>query len=199
MSEADENDIEEVPEVPEEVQQLAHSIRALKGHLTRKIRSVEKVLADAGSRPSSHVVLRLLEFQKSIDDQYARIETAYSELMELDEERYSDYDTELDRESDRKDDAVSKILAALNTAQERPGTSVRDRPRATVHEPKVKPNKALEPHVLTKDHTAVEMRAWSRKFKSWYSSSNMQQASLQEQQSYFRMVVDAHLMEKQLW
>ena len=58
-------------------------------------------MADAGPRPSSHAVLRLMEFQKSIDDQYSGIETAYSKLMELDEERYNDYNTELDEETDR--------------------------------------------------------------------------------------------------
>ena len=87
--------------------------------------------------------------------------------MELDEERYNDYDTELDKETDRKDSATSKITAALNAAQERPGTGIGDRPQAMVHDSKVKANKTLEPHLLTKDHTAVEMRAWSRKFKSW--------------------------------
>ena len=179
-----------------EIKQLTQSIRALKGHMTRRIRSAEKAVTSVGRTPSSHAVRELLEFQKSIQDQFDKLESTYAKLLELDEERYNVYNGELNREADRKDETADKIRAALNAASNRPGASVRDRPTSVGKDPKVKPNKALEPHKLTRDHTTVEMRSWSKKFKAWYSSSNMQQASIPEQQAYFRMVIDVHLENK---
>ena len=42
----------------------------------------------------------------------------------------------------------------------------------------------------------VEIKSWMRKFKAWYSSSSMELATLQEQQAYFRRVIDVNLENK---
>ena len=102
----------------------------------------------------------------------------------------------MNRESDRKDEAADKFQTVLNATNDRPGSNPRDQLTSTGHDSRVKPNKALEPHKLTRDNTTVEMKSWSKKFKAWYSSSNMHQASIPEQEADFRMVIDVHLENK---
>ena len=179
-----------------EVQALAGTIRALKGHLTRKISSAKKALADAGARPSSHALQELLEYQEAIKAQYGKIETAYTKIMELDDDdNYEDYDKELDIESKRADEAVSNIRRVVSSADSAPAPSTSAAPSGQ-GDRKVKPNKALEPPKLTREHTTVELRSWIKKFKAWYASSQMSNASIQEQQAYFRMVIDVNLETK---
>ena len=67
MSDLDEDgSAAEELQAEEEVRQLKQSVRALKGHLTRWIRSVEKAVQGEGSAPTSHTIRELLDFQRAI-------------------------------------------------------------------------------------------------------------------------------------
>ena len=139
----------------------------------------------------------LAELLGKIRSQMEALEEKYLQLMAADEEHYADREVELNAEADRADAAVNRILRAVEAGQDspsqRPGTS----PATTAIKPdRVKPNKALEPHVVSRDHNTVEMKSWCKKFKAWFTSSNMAAASVQEEQAYFRMVIDVHLEMK---
>ena len=179
----------------DDMKSLCQTIRILKGHLTRKISSAEKAIEDAGTIPSSHAGQELLEYLKKIQDQYDKIENMYNQLMEMDSENFDRYNDEATAEANRRDAIASKIRRSLWTS----GSTPRRLPESAPAEgsgARVKPNRSLEPDKLCRDHNMVEMKSWMRKFKAWYSSSSMELATLQEQQAYFRRVIDVNLENK---
>ena len=179
------------------VQAMARMIRALKGHLSIKINSAGQALVDAGDRPTSRSLQELVTYQERIQAQFERIEEAYTKIMEEDShDSFEDYEKELDEEAKPTDEAVCRIRRfLLSRDTEVPAQSSFATPSGS-GDSKVKPNKALEPYKLTREHNTVELRSWCDKFKAWYTSSRMASAPIQEQHAYFKMVIDVSLENK---
>ena len=177
---------------------LYRSVRVMKGHLTRRIVSARKAIHDAGTHPSSDALSDLQKYKLKIQQQYEKIEGCYTEILERleDEDEIKDFEKELDEENTKADNALSEIRTALGSAPGVARDTPNSRPERGRSDTKVKPNKALEPPKLTRDNTTIEMKSWCTKFRAWYTSSNMSAASIQEQQAYFRMVIDIHLESK---
>ena len=96
------------------VHAMAGIIRALKGHLSRKINSAGQALIDAGDRPTSRSLQELVTYQERIKAQFEQIEEAYTKIMEEDShDCFEDYEKELDEEAKRTDEAVSRIRRFL--------------------------------------------------------------------------------------
>ena len=137
-----------------------------------------------------------MAYQASIKAQFTKIEDAYTAIIRADsEDQYVAYDKELDKESKRVDEDASKIRKALASADSVPSMAS-SAGSVSNWEWKVKPNKALEPHKLTRENNTVEFKSWYKKFRAWYTSSCMDTASIQEQQACFRMVIDVNLESK---
>ena len=54
----------------------------------------------------------------------------------------------------------------------------------------IKPNIALKPKELTPENTPLEMRAWTSKFRSFYSTSHFDKCTIEDQQAYFLECLD---------
>ena len=173
------------------------SIRGMKSHLTRRIGKADKLIALAENVYSSNAIAKLQTYEAGIQEQYNRIEAAYNDLIEgaADDYEALQHEASLNKENERATDAINKILKALadvtNTATPTPARAPEYR-----NSDKVKPNKVLEPFVLSRDHSVVEMSSWVRKFKAWYSASGMKNGPIQEQQAYFQKVIDIPLESK---
>ena len=124
------------------VQALAGTIRALKGHLSRKINSAKKAIEDAGSRPSSRSLQELVLYQERIQAQFERIEHAYTKIMEMDQACFEEYEKELDDEAKCTDEAISTLRRFLASAELTEPTPPSSAAPAGTREAKVKPNKA---------------------------------------------------------
>ena len=110
---------------------------------------------------------------------YVKIES----IMEVNnDESYMDYNKELDSEAKRADEATSLIHRVLRSSGDAtiPSTSIAP---TGIRECKVKPKNSLELHKLMREHNSVELKSWCKKFKTWYTSSQMDTASVQEQQA----------------
>ena len=64
------------------LQALYRSVRALKGHLTRRIVSAKKAIQDVGARPTSDAISDLQNCKAKIQQQYEKIEAWYTEILE---------------------------------------------------------------------------------------------------------------------
>ena len=129
-----------------EARALRSSVRALKGHLTRRIRSARKAVEDPSRRQSSHSAQELLDFHTRIKSPVAKIEEVYSELMAKDESLYMDYSTELDHITDTVDEIIGAIREGLSRMATEPRQGPSAAPgRSSGAASKVKPNRALEP------------------------------------------------------
>ena len=73
-------------------------------------------------------------------------------------------------------------------ARRRDNRDGRDKPR--------KPNEALRPGKLTIDSTPVELRIWMEQYHAYYTSSQMDLCTLNEQQMYFKACLDMALIAK---
>ena len=58
---------------------------------------------------------------------------------------------------------------------------------------RVKPIDSLKPFELSLTNNPVELRQWVRKFKYFYSQSNLGLATIVDQQAYVRQCIDADL------
>ena len=170
----------------------------LKAGLTARIRAATNALSVANARtpPSDAAVEELHNWQGKIRESIANIEEVYTELMERDtDEKYNTHVTALETETNRANQTLHEINQALQRSSggrgERQGQD--DRGNGQNNQRRVKANDALKPFTLTRDHTPAEMRSWMRKFTSYYTSSNMEQASLAEQQAYLTALIDTHL------
>ena len=88
------------------------------------------------------------------------------------------------------DEVLAKVVKVLNrdtvTVAERASAPPR---RQNPEEVQVKPNEALKPFKLTKEHTPVEMASWVRKFRAYFTSSNFSACT----DLHFRSVIDVNL------
>ena len=97
--------------------------------------------------------------------------------------------------TDTIDEVLVSIAAALNRADATPSTSnaagnARSEERSGT---RPKPNEALRPFQLTEDRSLVELASWILKFKAYFSSSKFANCPIEEQQAYFRNLVDVNL------
>ena len=104
------------------LQALYRSVRALKGHLTRRISSARKAIRDAGDHPTSESVKELQDYKSKIQLQYEKIEGTYTEILSQvdNDEEYKELETELDKESKRVDEALGEIRTAVGAASAAP-------------------------------------------------------------------------------
>ena len=104
------------------LQALYRSVRALKGHLTRRIVSAKKAIQDVGAHLTSDSISDLQNYMAEVQQQYEKIEASYTEILECidNEDEIKEFGKEPDEESKKADSALSKIRAALRKASGAP-------------------------------------------------------------------------------
>ena len=104
----------------------------------------------------------------------------------------------LDAMTNTVDGILAKIASALDVAEAGVAGAASAAESAQAGAPchsesRPKPNEALKPFQLTKDHSPVELASWIQKFKANYSSSLFAKCLIAKQQAYFRNVIDVNL------
>ena len=178
--------------------QLRKSIGFAAGWVTRHINSTRKLLPSFQDSTSSHNVEALVSNRDKLTKQKARVDELYDTLFETlatSEEDATEDMNALDALTGRVDDTMAEIAQALNRVNGCP----RSEPQAASsaaqgrQQARAKPNEALRPFKLTKDHTPVELASWIAKFKAYFSNSNFAVCTVAEQQAYFKNVIDVNL------
>jgi hypothetical protein len=170
---------------------IKNKIRAHKGHFTRVCTKAQKLIPFAVANPSAESAKDLTELIAALRRHYDVICEGYLELAE---------DLALEAEAKSKLDEVDAFYFDYNQklqialAQVRkpaaPPLVAAPAPRAGTS---YKVQTALQPDKLTREATPAEMRLWVRRFRSFYSTSNLERAALEDQQAFFLSYLDAEL------
>ena len=174
------------------INQFRRKISFSAGWVTRHKNSINKLLPLFEGAASPNNVTGLTSGRDKLVNQKDKVDLMYELLFESREGEMSEDVEALDRMSKQVDEVLAKLATLLNTG------TIQGAERAAVTPPRreetqTKPNEALKPFKLTKDHSPVEMASWVKKFKAYFTTSHFAVCSVAEQQAYFRSVIDVNL------
>ena len=183
----------------EELAKRAASHKGFKSHLTFALNTAERVIGSARTGgPSQHMLDELKTCNKKLQLALGKVEASIREMQTLDRpETFEAYEEKLREEHKRTNNylaGIDKFIIDIETALKMPAPTVAA-PRAG-GAPPPKPNSALKPKELTRDNTPIEFAAWIEQFRAYFVSSRMAQASLMEQQAYFKNCIGAYLLSR---
>ena len=163
---------------------LHGSIRAHKGHFTRRTQSVTRCLplVTANSSPAAAKVLE--EEYRALDDRYNRVLLVYDELLDLmvTKEEQDDVHQRMADLDEEFQGTRHHVLQALNEARAPRPAPAQAPEGARVKRTRV--NAELRPEKLTVQMTPCEFRTWMDRFGAYYSTSDMDVNTVVEQQAY---------------
>ena len=177
------------------LQTQAASHIALRGHLTRRLNTARMVcdLSAQIGTPTMSLLNELKKAQSDLRSMFSKVELSCQDLMTLDITKIDSWQAKLaeDEKSLQKQD--SELINLIADAELRllPKPDSNRIPGARAD--RTKANEALKPKVLSREMSPVEFASWLQRFSAYYSSSNMNNCSLPEQQAYFRACIDSYL------
>lgn len=175
------------------INELLGSIKAYKGHFTRTITEADRLAAFAKTHSSSFIAAELEKCHQTLQKYAGIMEEKYVECQIADIDNYKEYEsriTALGKDYTKASDALLQVIANVKAA---PTTAPTAAPQAHPGAAKVKANDSLKPFQLTLEHTPVELRAWTKQFRAFYSTSGLDKCTIPEQQAYLRVCIHANL------
>lgn len=184
-------------------------LAAFRGHFTRTIAGLARAVAWADLQPAatSWAVTSVTRAMEAVERQFVEVERESNEIIAL--------PADGGPTAEICTDLANRVTAAallLETAREDAGTAIMRHevadavPAAAAAPPlpvdgagaglprTIKPNTALKPEKLTRDHTPVEFRVWRNAFNAYYASSRMDASDLLTQRAYFYASLDSPLV-----
>ena len=166
-----------------------------KGQLTTRIRQATNYIAIANSRspPSQFALEDLRKGTDDINKVHDKLIGLFSILIEHadSEQEVCKLEKELAVEEQRAVETLDKLAQA--TLLGLPAQAQTHQAAPAAHQAKIRPNDSLKPFTLLTSHTPVQLRNWIRKYRTYYSSSNMHMADIKEQQAYFMDCLGSYL------
>ena len=192
----------------EDLESLAASLRSFKGHLTRKIYTAEKILGFATTRATSVTLAQLQEALTQLDAAFSKVENACTDVQRADPANFNTYEESFQTEVNRYMKCKDDVLDAIQTVSQ--STMVAHAPMAqaprqagaaaAAPQPAAGAGggeKCPRPFVLSAtEHTPIELRHWTRQFKAFYTSTNMNRSPLHEQHAHFYSFIDAAMASR---
>lgn len=185
-----------------EILATGKTVVSLKGWLTRAIDTGTAAAAMADeARPSETLLDTLRELRQKVKDQLEKVLTAVRHIQDLDSQidgaNFDRYEATLLAETARAHDCdieLLRVTAAIEDAL-RPQQPAPQR-AGPAPDNRYKPNEALRPSLLLRQHTPVELKVWIQKFEAFFVASRLRLAPIQEQQAYFRACVEESLLAR---
>ena len=169
-------------------EELAAVLRIFKGHLTRQINSSQKLCKFAADNniQTTQMANQLDEQLLKLNTQYNKLRECLLELSELDPAHGDDWAAALDLAEQRHFDEQANLLRALQEVQAPPLAPVGALPVPQVAPNTLKPITALKPEPISTESNPTELEDFLDKFKAFYNASNLQQTTIDTQQSFLR-------------
>jgi hypothetical protein len=168
---------------------IRNSIVAHKGHLTRVLKSVKKLIPFAVKNPTPELARDLEDALAALRCHHAAIMAAYLELglITIEPADHAEQAIKMGVVENDFLQGLADVMDALklvNTPAAVPVVAPAPPARAP-SAPQYKVQTALQPDKLTREATPSEMRSWVRNFRAFYSTSNLDRATLEYQQAIF--------------
>ena len=168
------------------------SVRSLKGHFTRRTKSVQAAIDAAGAAEVTNFVLNQLKQQATaLEEQFDKVAEGYSELMIMDPTQADDYERRINTLSNEKDLLMRDLLRRTATVEKALTPTLNAAAAASA---RVKPVDSLKPRIITKDSTPMELAIWIDKFETYFEASRLEHSpSNKEKQGHFLACIDNYL------
>ena len=175
------------------------SAKSFKGWITRYLNRAEASLDSYESFKSTQFNEEVKQELAKADEEIKKLQNVYFECMTIKPEEIDNLNQSMKKYEDRYNDLDTKYCdakkkIAKGISGSRSGTS----PTSTSVNGtgRCKPNMALKPECLDIGDTPAKLRTWKEDFKSYFTSSEMDKATLTEQQAYFRACLSIEMKEK---
>ena len=191
---------------------LFASVRGFKGHVTRAVKALNKLIDAAHKSPSNQYASDLLDSAlNKVKAQGDKLEGALNRILQeacaddqLDSKERDDItkqaNTEMEEYNETLIDATNRFLEAVdainqallgnNLAQPQVGAN-----QLHATSPSSKQVEALKPDKLTKETTPVEFRIWHDRFVAYYDAANFQNLSIITQHAFVYALLDGYLTQ----
>lgn len=200
---ADGDNLQGVPEVEGDANKVRsaaylkaiNSARAQKGWLTRKGNDLKQACQELQDNPSSFSSTQVDNAFDVYKHRMEKLEEAFATcVLEDNVGEYARWEKAYDNfalEMSQARGLVTKIMATA-AAVIKP---VYQAPVVNAGAPKLRNpiNETLKPPVLSLGNSPIEFRHWSTKLQSFFSSNQLADATIPEQQAYVRQFIDADL------
>ena len=185
----------------EQIRTMAASHKGYKSRLTFSLNTTERTIDTARtSAPSQHMLDELKENRKKMYEAFSKVEVSIRDMQAVDtDDKFDGYETKLKTEYERTmkfvaamDRLIVDLEQALKPKTPKPAAAAAAAPGGALP----KPNNALKPKELTREHSPIEFTNWIEQFSAYFTSSRMINSSILEQQAYFKNCIGAYLISR---
>ena len=167
--------------------QILKKLKGFRTFVTNAVKQMQSLTQRYTAHPN---VATGNEIRHELERALSRVETmeeAYTELLEKTQEENKTklYQVKLEGLNSEKAEMRNMALDALQVAPD--GANVSSTPTYK------KVNDGLRPEVLSADTTPEELRAWLRQFRSFYTTGNIKDLQVHDQQSWLLRCLDKFL------
>ncbi len=179
---------------------IARSVAAYKGYLTRTFKEVDRYKTAVTANPDEMAVTELQSAHSRLLHYSRIVEAGYVRLQVVDYTQFHTYATKIVTMGDELAEASDDVMRIVSNSKIKPVAAIGAPPAAAVMPAyaavaggRVKPNDTLKPPMLSLNQSPEEMRVWADKFKAFYLASQLDRVSLAEQQAYLFVCLDSHM------
>lgn len=193
----------------EEYARLGRSLTGYRGHYTRALATLNRSIAWAGLQPvaMSMAVTNLTANIEAVERQFAHVERLSDIIVALPAvdgptaiectaliTRVTEASLLLETAREGAAAAIARHEVALPLPAADAGPAIPADGAGAGLPRTIRPNTALKPEKLTRDHTPVEFRVWRNAFAAYYASSRMDASDRVTQRAYFYASLDTPLV-----
>ena len=163
------------------------ALKIAKANFTRKFNSGNRLVARSREVPSLTIAEQLDVLRQDMHVAYTDLCSSLDNISLLcgDDQLMNTYERCKNDTQSKFDDIVDDILTAQHNIRNPQAPNPPAAPQAHQSD-QPRPNLALQPSLLSLTQTPTELRAWKRKYKTYYTSSKFHLAPIEEQHEYFR-------------
>ena len=172
------------------IKPLRASLRANKGHLTRRKAVMATLIAQMNQNATRPCLLKLVDTQLAWEKKAFKIEEILHDLLEVDAARAAEYEQGLHELGKDMEEVAGMVAEAAALCPD-------DRPIqvATDGHNGMRVRSDLKPKDLSSEVTPVEYTAWKEDFRTYFEASRLDRGTAREQQQCLLGFLDTELRE----
>jgi hypothetical protein len=168
-------------------QQLLASLRAHKGHKTRRRKPIAALIAVMQNNPTKRTMKSLLKAEEEWMSKAHDMERILAELIQVDKENEGDYNEQLDQINDEITEITRDVAQACEDMEPEEISVVGDSHTG------MRVRTDLKPNTLSADATPVEFTTWKEDFTTYFEASKLVKGTPREQQQALLTFLDEEL------
>ena len=160
------------------------------GHVTRKLNEANNAVQYLEGMSFKAAEEKLSKCSSGLETAFEKYEGAVMKFMTIcTPDDFQAAETRANKLRSDVDKAMAELYKAMGKLKLKTPESVNLDSLSRVH----RPNEALKPAILGLSNTPAQYRQWKLDFKTYYTSSQMDKCTLEEQKAYFFQLLEQNL------